>query len=521
MFKSPQLIPLTLDYSPIMKSKEGNEEAIQAKTNSTSDTGNSTTTITTTTTTTTTATQKRLSDLQSLYQQLKHDSDCNDSIKNNDNKLTGRQIKVPLTSKAFFEGTLQPILQHNIKGEQREEEELVTVNIGKGYMAEMNRDEACNYIKNQMDHIVNKSSTADKSISNNNDPTQKVKKDGKFQIKKGFLTNQNKEGKSVKASTKKTKQVFHNGNTMTVQPSHQTASSPSQSQILPYMEIKEEFDKDGNEVKAEAYNVSKELIQFQRQLKYKKEGLENIQNGEKNHGMNEEKSDIVNTLLDNLPINDKDFDMNNQINDDNDDDTEHNRDEGRNIEMKKTFDDISSRLDQLILLEEEDEKKKKENIKSSKRLRGKGWAKGFLDKSNSTAKQTKEMSNALVTKQQAKNVTVDTIHRNKRVQFTTKDEIQEIPRIGTKSLSSLNPSNSSFGQFGNNNIKEVTSPPTQAVQRETVPIGGIVERKHIYQDNTISVQTIGSLHNSELHQSSQPQEKKLSKFAQRRLKERS
>ena len=119
--------------------------------------------------------------------------------------LTGRNVMVPFTSKAFFAGTLQPdIMEHD--GNQ----ERVTVKLSQDTLVDMSRSEALELFEKRM---------------------QSFPKDIE-------------EVRRVKIKNK--------------QPS--TAAMATQS-VAPvgFFEIREEYDDHGKEIRAEAINVAKEL----------------------------------------------------------------------------------------------------------------------------------------------------------------------------------------------------------------------------------------------------------------------
>jgi hypothetical protein len=534
-------------------------------------------------------TKQKINNLQSLHHLLNPQSS---------KLLNGRQVKVPLTSKAFFEGTLEPTVANTKEKNYTSNdgnkcnnvnEEHVLMNLGSGYMAEMNRNEACDYIQKKINalkpllgEVSSKSSStntkidASASTSTKMNPNEK-KSNKKLQMKKGFLNREKRSSKKEKTKAavsepvsalksgkfSHTPQSAGGGATFdNTQIASRTNSSGinahththTHTPILPYMEIREEYDKDGKEIKAEALNVSTELMGLQRELKAKKSQIDNATTtpGEEK-GEKQEKTEIVDALLDNL----------HQMNDGFDDETSsdqhsaHNysgthadadadvltkieKEKEINKQKKEKFDyqEISSRLDKLMLLEEEEEKKKTQNTKSSKRLCGKGWAKGFLDsKSSSTSSSAKAAvikekavktlpSKDKITakkKEEAKifqnNNNSDQINErevslqestpsSRKVQFKASNQVKQIPRIGSRSIPSANKNfNNSFNT--NQNIVE----KSRTSRRETVPIGGVIERGQTQMPQSV-------VNNEEKVESTQQPQKKLSKFAQRRLQQR-
>jgi len=256
-----------------------------------------------------------LSDLQALYRtiEIKEKHDELNSLEH----LTGRNVKIPVNSKAFFEGTLEPNRwklqedQLNIESAYKSnesvndcifmEEEQVLVNLGQGYMVDMSRREACEYIQKKMD-ILHPSVSKDQVVKNVKSGSLKGSKTKKLQMKKGFLNVANKNKSKEKhqdRSNNSVSNIISNKATkalgMDNKEYHQNGmiTSSSNNKFLPFMEIREELDKDGNEIKAEALNVSKELVNFQRELSLKK----------KNKNDEDERNEIVDTILEHLPQN--------------------------------------------------------------------------------------------------------------------------------------------------------------------------------------------------------------------------
>lgn len=99
------------------------------------------------------------------------------------------------------------------------------------------------------------------------------------------------------------------------------------------------------------------------------------------------------------------------------------------------FDALSSRLDDLARLEEEAESDSKANKISSKKVQGKGWGRGFLNKKPKTKKKVSPQPAA-----SASSTMHDTSKAaNRKVTFNNTNGIQEIPRVGERSARELRP----------------------------------------------------------------------------------
>ena len=426
--------------------------------------------------------------------------------------LKGKHVRIPVTSKAYFEGTLEPSckISSTTTATRKEEhndcivnknsiavEEKILVNVGKECMVEMNRVEACEFVEKKISKI--------RKLNNDVDSNIKTKKSGntKLKIKKGFLNREKKSSKQ-KATSKSSKRERMNSS-HTVESgngfSALNESPPPSAPILPFMEIREEIDRDGNEVKAEALNVSNELVNFQRELKEKKAVMNKEDNDKSKQDINQDRNEIVDALLENLP---EQNDINH--NEGGVESAAYNESTNNNIKNKiqkrtKGYDEITSRLDRLILLEEEDAKKKAENAKSSKRLIGKGWAKGFFEKSPSASTKPK-VRNKAEARVSDKNIesSIEEKHPNKKtVRFKASNEVKEIPRIGNRSIAeAVIPTGS-----------KLHLSPQPIPKRETVSIGNIFERNQSQSNNIL-----------QQPQTTAEPRKKLSKFAQRRQQQR-
>lgn len=212
--------------------------------------------------------------------------------------LSGRKVMIPLTSKAFLEGSLQPHMAGN--------QEQVIVKLSEKEFVEMTRTEAQKLLEERID--VLKKAKVKQSVSN--------------EVESKMTADQ----------------------------------TPS----IPYFEIREEYDKDGNEIRAEAINVAKELEYLQRE--------------ENNKLDSAARAAVLNQDSDLLEV-------------------ERHQNECQRIVDSEEYEKISNRLDELARLEQEMEARKRINEASSKKLQGSGWAKGFLNKKGKDRK-VKEMLDA-------------------------------------------------------------------------------------------------------------------------------
>lgn len=164
---------------------------------------------------------------------------------------------------------------------------------------------------------------------------------------------------------------------------------------LPFFEIREELDESGNEVKAEAVDVAKQLELLQKE------------------GKNANASFFVPSVSA-------------------DDEKMDEEPEKMKSVTDTEYEEISSRLDLLARLEDEAEATKVENQASAKKLQSKGWSKGFL---NAKPKKKKVKPS-----KEASSIIGQSSSEGKKVAFQSQDQIREIPRVGERSASELKPS---------------------------------------------------------------------------------
>mmetsp|Transcript_24790 Transcript_24790/g.36691 ORF Transcript_24790/g.36691 Transcript_24790/m.36691 type:complete len:327 (+) Transcript_24790:228-1208(+) len=250
--------------------------------------------------------------------------------------LSGRKVMIPFTSKAFFEGSLQPSMAEN--------KEQVIVKLSKKELVEMARTEAQKLLEERIE-VLGK----EKRITSVSNP---LKKESKI------------------------------------------LDDPAPS--MPYFEIREEYDEDGNEIRAEAINVAKELEYLQRK---ENENIDSAVRKAESQDMelleqkqNETKTDVTN----------------------------------------EEYEQISSRLEKLARLEEEAEAKQKINKASSQKLQGSGWGKGFLNRK----KKSSVMNEVLTSRNKiSKEKELPKQQSAKKVNFA---ETHESPEMQSQTESSLN-----------------------------------------------------------------------------------
>jgi len=394
--------------------------------------------------------------------------------------LTGRRVMVPVTSKAFFEGVLQP----PAKDSGSAADEQIVVNIGGGKIKEMTRVEACTYLEKQQ--VVLDKSTANKTSKSK--PTN-------TSFKKGFLNN-SKSKTSVKKS---------------MGPQNKTAVNQdllSQEAMFPLMEIREECDVRGNIVNSEVINMSNTLRRIDDRLKNEGDIDQADGDGEKLRkllaGTLQESEAAITTELDTFTL-EEDQAVKDAV-----DPTKLTPVSDEDYEV------ILQRLEELERLEEEDTKSKKVNKTSSTRLQSSGWSKGFLNastKGKKNVRKKKEVkldTNVKVTpsKQQTLNFEdAQVVRNNQKVSFASNNEIKEIPRIGLNKVPQRSIPNTPpppAAAVDPSSILDTFTPVSTVPFEDNVFRGVVKERiSPVVKANDQTVQDAGA-------------KKRLSRFAQQR-----
>lgn len=314
--------------------------------------------------------------------------------------LDDRPVLVPLTSKAFVRGRLTP------------ENDTVSLGTPKGLQV-MTREQARECLQAEMKaQIPKKQSSVLKSPPG------------------GSATNTSSESDNSQQ--------------------HQQSSS------LPFLEIREEIDDEGNSVRSEVADVTKQLQEL--------EGAAEAPAG------NPIAASQLNTV-------EKPFG--------------HDEVQLRPLDDVE-YDRLAARLEELARLEEADAVNKKTNAASRTQLQSKGWASGFLNKSRKKRTPSKETVPKLRPPPSSA-ATADSVSstdsRPKTVGFADDtNDVREIPRIGERS------------------VREVQRPPNRPLEREI--FSGMVHERTASNAKTVTpVMEAGT----------EAQPKKLSRFAQERL----
>lgn len=416
--------------------------------------------------------------------------------------MKGRRVMVPVTSKAFFEGVLDPpVKSYGRSGSDvcAFEEEIVSVHIGEGKYVDMTRSEAFEYFRKEL------------STPNNTQtgPTPSTK-----MISALKTTNKSNDTAKPHDHSKKPK------NTM---------GEPTEPS-LPLMEIREECDSSGNFLRSEVVNMSNEMKRLDETLKHA-----SITDGE---GDGEKFGKLLAqsltagegsiTRYDDLPVvHDKELGS---------EDEKIGNAESKSKQQPHADRDaeyllLRKRLEELEKMEEEEENAKSENIKSSKRLQSSGWSKGFLNSRKKTIKKAcsiaghqrgnnKIETETVAERSIANNENLVSIQANPKVTFSATDDVKEIPRIGeSKVPKKASPMVLDPSKIDDTDKIEAFPPVPSAPFEENIFRGVVKERNALTtcagtEEASASNAGVPSGNNNVLGK------KKLSRFAKQRLQKR-
>jgi len=494
--------------------------------------------------------------------------------------LTGQQVMVPITTKAFFQGSLAPLTtstssssttlsKNDTTANNLMNRERVLMNLGQDYMVEMTRDNACDFIHRRC-ATMNSSTTIPACGSNK-------EKDGPLVMKKGFLNKKshckkqnNRKKKNVQAEDVKINQEIRPDLSSSSPPHHkmpllQTQQQQEQkyqqqdmkrkdqtttetSQVLPYFEIREEYDEDGNEIKAEALNVSAELTKLQEVLKNNDQDGEvdtteraaniNVSNENEDERI-KERREVIRALSDNLEVRQEQIQQ--VAGSSNTDDgfreiEEYCGDTKSSCTNKKEIDyeKITARLKELAKLEEQDSM----NSKSAKSLQGKGWAKGFFNEKNrrnsrkqkikpilGKSKITNDCKSVNDERKVPEEMDMEGVKKkgSRRVKFSGSDQVREIPRVGTATAYDSLSNTSNHKIIGDRSMSETVlqrpSAPKSRNSNKVVSVGSVMERSVDVRQSPSKLSAISNNRSGDARQqtSNTPTQKPLSRFAQQRL----
>ena len=364
--------------------------------------------------------------------------------------LTDRSVLIPFGRKAFLPGRLQPLCLSNDNVDTASESLTTSTknssdDIAKKQEILMVHDVVSTHGRiddaSRVIHTENGSSTASSVQMTRQEALDYL------QQEIDHLKKQTSTQRQSPTGTRKT-----TGNT-----EKQTTANDVALNALPYIEIREELDDTGNVITGQAVDVTKHLNYLSQQQQQPTQETKSVMSDEMETVQPKSLlSENVAKVTTSVDTTDDDSDIL-QI--------------GLTTETipqqrvsDEQYDSISRRLEELMLLEERHEQKfntspvpissrKASEQQSSK---NKGWAKGFLNqptkkKSTPTMKQAPLQMNSDVPVQLSTNSSVDPGQApsllskdhdndvgvsNKKVSFTGQDHVQEIPRIGQRSIAS-------------------------------------------------------------------------------------
>jgi len=401
-----------------------------------------------------------------------------------------------MTNKAFFEGTLSPTVASAAKSttaiisgkdknttSESMSREQVLLNLGGGYMVEMTRKKASDSIRGRM--------TACSSITARDSTKER---EGKVAFKKGFLNSKNRSKKGNKIRKKQywrdeegldnnSSSFYKNNNTN--KKYHRKKREQQREQPhpgnhhLPYFEIREEYDKDGNEIKAEAVNVSIELEKLRNEVKNSSQQAhlttgEDYGNYETSRSENAIKKshDTVQTILSNLDLQEEEVQNSSSqaienCHCKNEYVKGHKKPQFLSVDKMAeiAYEKITRRLKIFAKIEDEEEYNKSMNRNEicNRGHQDRSDGKSILDVSDATQSliKVKEIQNSCSTKLGTR----DAVEKNnKRLKFRGKDEVKKISRMETIPAKRILSYKKSPASFKESAFKEIVMEQFKAVQ---------------------------------------------------------
>lgn len=396
--------------------------------------------------------------------------------------LTGRRVLIPVGSKAFVTGELRPgsgtTAGNEASSSQKQQTEMIQLRSGGegDELITIARRDAVDRIQQEIQALRGRPTTTAKPTTTTETPQQSTK---------SSLTSSS----PVQPKTS---------------PTAGTAGAPN------YFEIREEINEEGQEVHAEAVDITNHLKLWEQQVNGTGGGP--TSNGtSKVPSSGDGDGSVTETSVE----------------------PERRRPRKEGVSDEE-FAKLSARLDELARLEEEEETKQASNRQSAKKLQSRGWAKGFLNNNNNNKKKSTkpsasaraeipilsetsrapeavaaaprpEANDQAVGNSNYRDIPANQSKRQSgdggRVAFTESNQVHEIPRIGQRSVSEIQkPAQSLPGG-------SAISPVVRERPRKNRPEEKSANSSSSHNDGNVSRDG----------DNDQPQQRKLSRFAQQRL----
>lgn len=471
--------------------------------------------------------------------------------------LTNRSVLIPFGRKAFLPGRLAPILLQKTDQDEPCVRSNSAVSDGTAVPVVAKTSRRDGYAKEHETVLVHHVHDGCDKVST--DTTKNGVNNGVQMTRQEALNYlqiemDNLKKKPLKQQTQTSSKKIHSSTTGSNRSTPTAASTATATTTivgsdLPFIEIREELDDTGNVITGKAINVTKHLnylSQHQQQDEEDEATAKNLQN--EPLSMNDTNKEEMKTAQTH-PLNENTMSATSE---DTHSTTVPPPQPDQTKITEEQYNAISRRLDELMLLEEQQEQKHNriptmtttsiKTTKTSKSSKNKGWAKGFLNspkESNTIPATTTTTSSKpkIISHQYPTTTTTNalsSLSNNKKVSFTDQDDIQEIPRIGQRSITSLqqqqqphqsSSSSSSLGLPTNHMMAPVPSSDTP----NRVIASQVIEKKQSHRRRSTNVSRIetnvqsssssssmGDDHSNNSASSHSEPTKKLSRFAQER-----
>ena len=274
-----------------------------------------------------------------------------------------------------------------------------------------------------------------------------------------------------------------------------------------FFDIREEIDEQGKEVSSEAVNITNHLKLWENEMR--KRGVESSA---------PPSTDMVDAEVadESSPSSSSDT-------------VEH---DNTSTTAQKVSDEdfaaLSARLDQLARLEEEEETRRQENRKSAKKLRSKGWAKGFLNKpsssSSSSNKRVPQKPKAAGISQPQQGEASSPVQSTTPIAAKPPSDAQHVAnRSQTETPGSRTDTPTSTRAVGfkeTNQVREIPRIGQRSVgeiQKPVKPLQSSIVSQVVRERPRKGRQPKGAAGTTSTDEDNNPPQRKLSRFAQQRM----
>ena len=314
--------------------------------------------------------------------------------------LRQRSVLIPFGTKAFLAGTLQPTMK-----KKKKKNDLT------------NNSETTKEEEEEEEHVqlVLTAQTKEEDLK-----TTKV------------LTTTRPQAQALLLESFKSTTTKHSDSSSTRTPSAAATSSNDNDQSLVFFDIQEEFDHQGNEIRAQAMNVSKQLDYLRTSLTFNnnnnttatlspdpqrtRDGRETTP---RNDTVGTNEWEDTGTVINEPPSSSS----------------------SQRVPSDEEYQTLSARLDHLALLEEQEQQQQHQEQQQPKSVSkgtrsSTGWKSGFLNQKKQSKPKT-EVAKPMTITEAKPNTNISSTSKSVAFVPTETTRVHEIPRVGTRSVKEL------------------------------------------------------------------------------------